>query len=108
MTSLPLSRAIAAQTRCAAAIAAALMTLSGAAHAQQATTPAETPNTLETIQVSGDWLGTGLQNSVLVIAAAGVLRCGLCRRCAGAAEGDAKNDGAKDNCGVPHENSRRS
>jgi len=40
------------------------MTLSGAAYAQQAATPAETPNTLETIQVSGDWLGTGLQNSV--------------------------------------------
>lgn len=64
MTSLPLPRAIAAQTRCATAIAAALMTLSGAAYAQQATTPVETPNTLETIQVSGDWLGTGLQNSV--------------------------------------------
>ncbi|WP_053194708.1 TonB-dependent receptor plug domain-containing protein [Herbaspirillum hiltneri] len=64
MTLLPLPRAIAAQTRCAAAIAAALMTLSGAAYAQQAATPAETPNTLETIQVSGDWLGTGLQNSV--------------------------------------------
>lgn len=64
MTSLPLPRAIAAQTRCATAIAAALMTFSGAAYAQQAATPAETPNTLETIQVSGDWLGTGLQNSV--------------------------------------------
>lgn len=58
MTLLPLPRAIAAQTRCATAIAAALMTLSGAAYAQQAAAPAETPNTLEAIQVSGDWLGS--------------------------------------------------
>jgi len=58
MTLLPLPRAIAAPTRCATAIAAALMTLSSAAYAQQASTSADTSNTLETIQVSGDWLGS--------------------------------------------------
>lgn len=62
MTSLTLPRALARQNRCTVAIAAALMSLSGAGYAQQAE-PAS-GNSLETIQVSGDWLGTGLQNSV--------------------------------------------
>ncbi|WP_034296643.1 TonB-dependent siderophore receptor [Herbaspirillum sp. RV1423] len=64
MTSLRLPRAIAAPNRCAVAIAAALMTLSGSAHAQQTDAGADSANTLETIQVSGDWLGTGLQSGV--------------------------------------------
>ncbi|MFL9926810.1 TonB-dependent siderophore receptor [Herbaspirillum lusitanum] len=53
---------------CAAAISLALLAFHGAAIAQQGNTAvsaqAEQPAGLETIQVSGDWLGTGLQNSV--------------------------------------------
>lgn len=48
--------------RCTAAVAAALLSFSGAAQAQQ--TAGAATDTLETIQVSGDWLGTGLQNKV--------------------------------------------
>ncbi|MBP0596758.1 TonB-dependent siderophore receptor [Herbaspirillum sp. LeCh32-8] len=50
-------------TRCAAAISLALLSLHGAASAQQADAAAQADG-LETIQVSGDWLGTGLENSV--------------------------------------------
>lgn len=46
-------------TRCAAAISLALMSLHGIASAQQADA-----GSLETIQVSGDWLGSGLENGV--------------------------------------------
>lgn len=51
------------RTRCAAAISLALLAFHGAAAAQQASTQDAQPG-LETIQVSGDWLGTGLDNSV--------------------------------------------
>ncbi|WP_050464997.1 TonB-dependent receptor family protein [Herbaspirillum autotrophicum] len=56
MSSLTLPRAVATPNRCAIAIAAALMSLSGSAWAQQAQTGSG--NALETIQVSGDWLGS--------------------------------------------------
>lgn len=49
--------------KCSAAVSLAMMVMSGVTHAQQATTGDE-PTTLEAIQVSGDLLGTGLQNSV--------------------------------------------
>ncbi|WDZ97778.1 TonB-dependent siderophore receptor [Herbaspirillum sp. WKF16] len=54
------------RTRCAAAISLALLSFHGIASAQQAAPAASaTPaDGLETIQVSGDWLGTGLANSV--------------------------------------------
>ncbi|KAF1049043.1 MAG: Fe(3+) dicitrate transport protein FecA [Herbaspirillum frisingense] len=61
MTKIAFRPAPGQRTRCAAAISLALLCLHGIAHAQQ-TTPAG--GGLETIQVSGDWLGTGLDNSV--------------------------------------------
>ncbi|EJL80873.1 TonB-dependent siderophore receptor [Herbaspirillum sp. CF444] len=63
MTPFTLPRSVATPSRCAVAIATALLSLSGASYAQQATT--DTPNTLESIQVSGDWLGSNsLETSV--------------------------------------------
>ena len=56
MTPFTLPRAVATPNRCAVAIAVALLSLSGASYAQQAAP--ETANSLETIQVSGDWLGS--------------------------------------------------
>ncbi|ABR88761.1 FecA iron(III) dicitrate transport protein [Janthinobacterium sp. Marseille] len=50
--------------KCSAAVSLAVMVMSGMVHAQQATTTGDEPATLEAIQVSGDLLGTGLQNSV--------------------------------------------
>lgn len=50
------------RNRCAAAISLALLSIHGAACAQQAASAAS--GGLETIQVSGDWLGSGLDNSV--------------------------------------------
>jgi len=49
---------------CAAAVSLALLALSTHAHvhAQDAAQPADAP--LETVHVTGNWLGTGLQNSV--------------------------------------------
>jgi len=67
MSSLTLPRAVATPNRCAIAIAAALMSLSGSAWAQQAQTGSG--NALETIQVSGDWLGSNsLDTSVKTFA----------------------------------------
>lgn len=62
MIPFTLPRTVATPSRCAVAIATALFSLSGASYAQQAAS--DTPNTLESIQVSGDWLGTGLQSGV--------------------------------------------
>lgn len=61
--------------KCSTAVSLAFMALPGALHAQQAGSTAtakstEVDVTLETIQVSGDWLGTGLQNSVKSFAGA--------------------------------------
>ncbi|MFT3720716.1 TonB-dependent receptor family protein [Pseudorhodoferax sp.] len=53
----------AAPGRCAAAVALALASLPPALHAQEAAT-------LDSIQVTGSWLGTGLQNSVKTFAGA--------------------------------------
>lgn len=50
--------------KCSAAVSVAMMALPVLSHAQQATKQADEPTTLEAIQVSGDLLGTGLQNSV--------------------------------------------
>ena len=55
--------------KCATAVSLAVMALPGALHAQQvapaaSATTAATGVTLETIHVSADWLGTGLENSV--------------------------------------------
>ncbi|MFC7288859.1 TonB-dependent receptor family protein [Herminiimonas glaciei] len=50
--------------KCSAAVSVAMMLMSGVTHAQQAATTGDEPTTLEAIQVSGDLLGTGLQNSV--------------------------------------------
>ena len=47
-------------TRCASAVALALLALPGVLHAQQQ----DSAPTLDNIQVTGSWLGTGLQNSV--------------------------------------------
>ncbi len=44
--------------------AAGLLTLPALLHAQQAAGDGAAVTTLETIQVTGDWLGSGLQNSV--------------------------------------------
>ncbi|MBB5390817.1 MULTISPECIES: TonB-dependent siderophore receptor [unclassified Herbaspirillum] len=49
------------RTRCAAAISLALMSVHGIASSQQA---AAGNTDLETIHVSGDWLGSGLENSI--------------------------------------------
>lgn len=62
MTHSPFALLPSRPSRCAAAIATALLAFSGTSHAQQA--EASAADTLETIQVSGDWLGTGLQNNV--------------------------------------------
>jgi len=65
MTMIPftLPRHVATPSRCAVAIATALISLSGASYAQQAAP--ESGNSLETIQVSGDWLGSNtLETSV--------------------------------------------
>ncbi|MNJ87873.1 Fe(3+) dicitrate transport protein FecA precursor [compost metagenome] len=51
------------QLKCSAAVSLAMMAFPALSHAQQASTGDE-PTTLEAIQVSGDLLGTGLQNSV--------------------------------------------
>jgi Fe(3+) dicitrate transport protein len=50
--------------KCSAAVSVAMMAFPVLSHAQQATNQADEPTTLEAIQVSGDLLGTGLQNSV--------------------------------------------
>ncbi|RQO37141.1 TonB-dependent siderophore receptor [Herminiimonas sp. KBW02] len=50
--------------KCSAAVSVAMMAFPALSHAQQATGKADEPTTLEAIQVSGDLLGTGLQNSV--------------------------------------------
>lgn len=50
--------------KCSVAVSVAMMVMAGMAHAQQAANNADEPTTLEAIQVSGDLLGTGLQNSV--------------------------------------------
>lgn len=50
--------------KCSAAVSVAMMAFPVLSHAQQATNKADEPTTLEAIQVSGDLLGTGLQNSV--------------------------------------------
>ncbi|EJN09125.1 TonB-dependent siderophore receptor [Herbaspirillum sp. YR522] len=58
---LPLA---ARRTRCATAISLALLALPGMVAAQAATDPANAGDGLETIHVSGDWLGTGIATSV--------------------------------------------
>lgn len=50
--------------KCSAAVSVAMMAFPAWSYAQQATGKADEPTTLEAIQVSGDLLGTGLQNSV--------------------------------------------
>ena len=57
---------IARRLKCSTAVSLAFLTLPGTVLAQQSTTSADDANgtTLETIQVSGDWFGSGLQNSV--------------------------------------------
>lgn len=50
--------------KCSVAVSVAMMVMAGMAHAQQAANNGDEPTTLEAIQVSGDLLGTGLQNSV--------------------------------------------
>lgn len=55
--------------QCAAAIALALFGCGGTALAQDAE-QASTPNALETIQITGSWLGTGLHTSVKSFAGA--------------------------------------
>ncbi|MBF8177867.1 TonB-dependent receptor family protein [Herminiimonas contaminans] len=50
--------------KCSAAVSVAMMAFPLLSHAQQAANQADEPTTLEAIQVSGDLLGTGLQNSV--------------------------------------------
>lgn len=65
MTQLSLPRALPQKNRCAVAIATALLSISGAAYAQQAEPATGNANSLETIQVSGDWLGSNsLETSV--------------------------------------------
>lgn len=61
--------------KCATAVSLAVLAIPGILHAQQAGTAAAAANgnadvTLETIQVSGDWLGSGLDNSVKSFAGA--------------------------------------
>src|SRR5690606_20041973 len=46
------------------AVALAMLGMSGLLHAQEAQQIAQDTTTLEAIQVSSDWLGSGLQNSV--------------------------------------------
>lgn len=46
------------------AVAMAMLSMSGLLHAQEAQQIAQDTTTLEAIQVSSDWLGSGLQNSV--------------------------------------------
>lgn len=46
------------------AVALAMLSMSGFLHAQEAQQVAQDTTTLEAIQVSSDWLGSGLQNSV--------------------------------------------
>lgn len=50
--------------KCATAVSLAVLAFPGVLHAQQAAAGAKDDVTLETIQVSGYWLGTGLENSV--------------------------------------------
>lgn len=67
---------LAAQRRkCAAAVSLAVLAFPGVIHAQQAGSTSTVANagadvTMETIQVSGDWLGSGLENSVKSFAGA--------------------------------------
>lgn len=70
MASIKSRKLITAQRlKCSTAVSLAVLALPGALHAQQvgsdstATSP-KADVTLETITVSGDWLGTGLENSV--------------------------------------------
>ncbi|MNR93292.1 Fe(3+) dicitrate transport protein FecA precursor [compost metagenome] len=50
--------------KCSAAVSLAMMAFPALSHAQQVANTGDEPATLEAIQVSGDWLGTGLQTSV--------------------------------------------
>lgn len=61
--------------KCATAVSLAVLAFPGILHAQQTASGASTSTanadvTLETIQVSGDWLGSGLENSVKTFAGA--------------------------------------
>lgn len=59
--------------KCSTAVSLAVLAFPGVLHAQQAgsaTTNTNADVTLETIQVSGDWLGSGLENSVKSFAGA--------------------------------------
>ena len=61
------------QLECSAAVSLAMMVMSGMTHAQQvdaASPDSADATTLDAIQVSGDWLGSGLQNSVKTFAGA--------------------------------------
>lgn len=58
----------AGRLKCSTAVSLAFMAIPGAVFAQQ--TAASTDVMLESIQVSGDWLGTGLENSVKSFAGA--------------------------------------
>lgn len=61
------------QLKCSAAVSLAMMVMSGMTHAQQvdsASPDSADATTLDAIQVSGDWLGSGLQNSVKTFAGA--------------------------------------
>lgn len=62
---------IARRLACSSAVAVAVMSMSGVAHAQQTdATTATADTTLDAIQVSSDWLGTGLEQSVKTYAGA--------------------------------------
>lgn len=59
------------QLACSSAVALAVMSMSGVAQAQQVeATTAGADTTLDAIQVSSDWLGTGLEQSVKTYAGA--------------------------------------
>lgn len=61
------------RSTCGAAIALAVLAMPGIVHAQQASAFTDgnvTATTLDAIQVSSDWLGSGLQNSVKTYAGA--------------------------------------
>lgn len=63
---------VARRLACSSAVALAVMSMSGIVQAQQAeeATTAGADTTLDAIQVSSDWLGSGLQNSVKTYAGA--------------------------------------